>query len=267
MKNKIIIFLLLIVCCLTGCSTSTNNEIYNKVYNVTIDITEFEDLVSAIGEKAEGPTIGINGTSKSLLSGSSSSYGTGVVYEGYGVLKSGNKIELKDAIDRNDVNYYCYYAITNYHVIEGCNNIVLQLSQKVDNINAKVEATDKNLDLAILSFSTTMYIKPLEFADSNNIKRGQFVIAMGYPEGFEYYDSLTFGVVSFVNRKVIEDNQTTLYIQTDVAINPGNSGGPLINMQGQVIGINTMKLVDEEIDGMGFAIPSNIVKQFINEHK
>lgn len=267
MKNRMIIFLVLIICCLVGCNSSTNNEIYNKVYNVTIDINEFEDLVTAVGEKAEGPTIGINGSSKSLLGGSSTSYGTGVVYDGYAVSNNGTKIELNDAINRNDIIYYFYYAITNYHVIEGCNSIVLQLSQKNDNVNAKVEATDKNLDLAILSFSSTMYIKPLEFADSNNIKRGQFVIAMGYPEGFEYYDTLTFGVVSFVNRKVVEEKQTNLYIQTDVAINPGNSGGPLLNMQGQVIGINTMKLVDEEIDGMGFAIPSNIVKQFINEHK
>lgn len=264
MRRKLLTFILIIpLLFLTACSTKTNNEIYNKVYNVTLDINDFEDLIVGIGEKADAPTIGVKCYSQSLFGLQSASCGSGVVYEGVAILSDGSKVSLENSLDKTNVISYEYKAITNYHVIEDGNIIYAELSQEEKEVNVNVIKYNKKLDLALISFSTTLYIDPLKFGDSDSVKKGQFVVAMGYPDGTDYYDSLTFGVVSFVNREVEEKNVKSLYIQTDVVINPGNSGGPLINMRGEVIGINTMKIVDEEIDGMGFAIPSNIVTEFI----
>lgn len=267
MKKKwLCLLFIMIILCLTGCQTKTNNEIYNKVYNVTLDVNEFEDLIVAIGEKADAPTIGLKGYKQSIFGMQADSCGSGAVVDGNAILSDGTIVSLEDSITKQNVISYTYRAITNYHVIEGESIIRAELSQDVSDVQVTIEATDKKLDLALVSFTTTLYIKPLEFADSSATRKGQFVVAMGYPDGIDYYDSLTFGVISFVNRKVVENGITSLYIQTDVVINPGNSGGPLINMRGEIVGINTMKIVDEEIDGMGFAIPSNIVKEFINKN-
>lgn len=262
-KRFLTLILVMMALCTSACSTKTNNEIYNKVYNVTLDINEFEDLIVGIGEKADAPTIGLKCYTQSLFGLQSESCGSGVVYEGEAILADGSKVTLGESLNSSNVISYEYKAITNYHVIEGCNVVQVELSQSINDVTATVLKSNKTLDLALISFSTSLYIDPLEFGDSDATKKGQFVVAMGYPDGVEYYDSLTFGVVSFVNRKVVENGLTSIYIQTDVVINPGNSGGPLINMRGEVIGINTMKIVDEEIEGMGFAIPSNVVKEFI----
>lgn len=267
MKKKFFIFLLIFtLSLLCGCKTTTNNEIYNKVYNVTIDVNEFEDLIVAIGEETEAPTIGVEGYTQSIFGLQADSCGSGVIYDGYATLKDGSSVSLEESLTKTNVSNYIYKAITNYHVIEDCNAVKVLLDGDELIAKATVVASNKSQDLAILSFSSTIYIKPLTFGDSNASKKGQFVIAVGYPDGTEYYDSLTLGVISYVNRKVTEDNVTSVYIQTDVSINPGNSGGPLLNMNGEVIGINTMKIVDEEIDGMGFAIPSNVVKEFIKKY-
>jgi len=113
-------------------------------------------------------------------------------------------------------------------------------------------------------------MRPLEFADSNYLKKGMFAIAIGNPSGYEFYGSTTFGIISHPLRYISEDTNgngtddaENEYIQHNVAINPGNSGGPLINMDGKIIGINTMKFVSQDIDNMGFSIPSNVVTNLI----
>jgi serine protease Do len=129
---------------------------------------------------------------------------------------------------------------------------------------------DDKVDLAVIAFEHTKYIQPVEFADSNLVQRGNFAIAIGNPNGYEFYGSATFGIVSFPKRYMSDDTDDdgisdwdSEYIQHDVAINPGNSGGALINIEGKLIGINTLKLVSEDTDNMGFAIPSNLVQELI----
>ena len=120
---------------------------------------------------------------------------------------------------------------------------------------AKIIGTDEQTDLAVIKIDKTDLPKA-EFADSDSIKVGEFAMAVGNPLGME--SSITCGVVSAVNRKITDtDGNTYTLIQTDAAINAGNSGGALVNSQGQVIGINTLKLQGEGIEGMGFAIPIN----------
>lgn len=255
----VLIFSLII---LSGCD-SFYNEIYNKSYNVEIDITEFENAVQAAIEKADPAVVGVQNYALG-----STKLGSAVIYKSIAKLKDGSEISGVDTKDRNDVLIYRYFAITNRHVIEDANSISVYFGEEDDEISATIMEADPEVDLAVIRFEYEKYIQPLEFADSDNLKKGSFAIALGNPSG--YYGSATFGIISYPKRYIEEDNDNdnvidweAEYIQHDVAINPGNSGGPLINLQGQIIGINTMKFVDEEIDNMGFSIPSNLVAEIV----
>jgi S1-C subfamily serine protease len=154
-----------------------------------------------------------------------------------------------------------YYVATNYHVVEDGDGFTVFLPD-----NSEVEATlvgyDYYLDLAVLTFSSDAMFDVSSFGDSNLVKPGDFIVAVGSPLGTLNYNSTTFGIVSGINRLLYDDWDLyfgELFIQHDASINPGNSGGPLFNMEGEVIGINTAKFVDEAVEGMGFAIPSNAV--------
>lgn len=269
MKNICKYFLLLFFAfTLVGCSSaaSTNNEIYNKTYDVNISITEFEDLIVAVGEKCEKGTIGVTNYGNAGLTLGIQGTGSGFIYKGEAILENGQKKDVNHLNNNEKVIEYTYYAITNYHVIEDSNLIKIYLGDDFSEVTAKLIAKDKNQDLAILKFSSKLHLTPLTLGNSDNIRKGQFAIAMGSPQGYDYFNSLTLGVISYPNRLIKDEYGENLFIQTDVAINPGNSGGPLINIHGEVIGVNTMKLVDEEIDSMGFSIPINIVKEFIQNN-
>ena len=158
------------------------------------------------------------------------------------------------------------YILTNNHIVStSSDNSFYEVSEATKvtvtlfgdktEYEAKIIGTDEQTDLAVIKIDKTGLTKA-EFADSDNIKVGEFAMAVGNPLGLE--SSITCGVVSAVNREVTDsDGKTYTLIQTDAAINAGNSGGALVNSQGQVIGINTLKLEGEGIEGMGFAIPIN----------
>ena len=151
------------------------------------------------------------------------------------------------------------YIITNYHVIEGAEKIVTGLSDG-SQVEAKVVGCDQRSDLAVLKIEKSG-LSYLAFADSDQIKVGQLAIAIGNPGGSNFARSVTLGVVSGINRLVANgEGQQFRLIQTDAAINPGNSGGPLVNIRGELIGITSIKISASSFEGMGFAIPSNTVK-------
>ncbi len=273
-KNILAIMLLLIVTCLFGCNRIINNEIYNKSYNVNIDLKEFEDLVVAAIEKASPAVIGVSNYEKNLLGGYKlSSTGSGVVYECVANMLDGStETDCSKTIDTsNEVKEYVYYAVTNRHVVEGKNSkIKVYLGEENSKVVANVLGYDDKIDISVIKFSHTKYIQPITFADSESIKRGNFAIAIGNPNGYDFYGTATFGIISHPKRYLSDDTDgdgindwDAEYIQHDVAINPGNSGGALINIKGELIGINTLKLVSEDIDNMGFAIPANLVKELI----
>jgi len=157
------------------------------------------------------------------------------------------------------------YIVTNSHVIndttEGYN--VWITKKDGSTFPAVIVGCDTRTDLAVLLCEEAQDWQPASFANSDNLKVGQDVVAIGSPGGSSYSNSLTRGVISALNR-TLSGNAGT-YIQTDAAINPGNSGGPLANMNGQVIGINTIKVVDTEYEGMGFAIPSTQIKKVVDQ--
>ncbi len=159
------------------------------------------------------------------------------------------------------------YIATNSHVI-GDSKTTYEVYVTLGNGNqleAMVVGFDTKTDLAVLKIDPAgEELKPATFADSEKVFVGQDVVAIGNPGGSAYSNSITRGIVSALNRSVSTFSYVD-YIQTDAAINPGNSGGPLANLYGQVIGVNTIKIVDEEYEGMGFAIPSVTVKKICDD--
>ena len=158
------------------------------------------------------------------------------------------------------------YILTNNHIVSSSSDsdfyevssatkVTVKLFNDETEYEAKIIGTDEQTDLAVIKIDKNDLPKA-EFADSDNIKVGEFAMAVGNPLGMQ--SSITCGVISAVNREITDsDGITYNLIQTDAAINAGNSGGALVNSEGQVIGVNTLKLQGEGIEGMGFAIPIN----------
>lgn len=153
------------------------------------------------------------------------------------------------------------YVMTNHHVIAGMDAIRLVLSDDTE-VEAKVLGSDEYLDLAVISVDKKSVKKIAAIGDSTKMRLGDTVFTVGSPLGYNYRGSVTSGRLSGKDRMVSvsvgnasSNDWVMRVLQTDAAINPGNSGGPLLNSNGEVIGINSMKLVQEEIEGMGFAIP------------
>ena len=157
------------------------------------------------------------------------------------------------------------YILTNYHVIEGAKEVVVTLSDGRD-VKAKVVNYDQNQDIAMLKLSDNNVKVPavVQLGDSDALKPGEEVLAIGTPLSKDFNQTVTGGLVSAVNRTVETSTGVKLnLIQTDAAINPGNSGGPLINTKGEVVGINTLK-ISGGAEGIGFSIPINEVKDRID---
>lgn len=163
------------------------------------------------------------------------------------------------------------YIITNQHVIKDADKIEVAFPDE-KRVEAKVIGDDVITDLAIISIPRGNINSFMDFADSNELQVGEFVLAIGNPLGLNFYGSATLGIVSSTERLVPididKDGESDWFanvIQTDAAINPGNSGGALINIDGKLVGINSMKIASSQVEGIGFSIPSNIVLQVIND--
>ena len=153
------------------------------------------------------------------------------------------------------------YIVTNNHVIDNADKIVVILNNEKE-YEAKIIGRDKNTDLALIKIESHHDLPVLRFGDSNTMKVGQWVLAIGNPFGLEH--TVTAGIISAKGR-VIGSGPYDDFIQTDASINPGNSGGPLLNMKGEVIGINTAIIAGGQ--GIGFAIPVNLAKKIIGQLK
>ncbi|GKT04202.1 S1C family serine protease [Furfurilactobacillus entadae] len=243
-------------------SNSDATKAFSKVKGAVVSVVNMQKQSSSSDSSGLYGIFGGGSSSNSTNSNSSSSSnsaletaseGSGVVYK-----KSGN-----DA-----------YIVTNNHVVSGSSALEIILSNG-KKISGKLVGSDATTDLAVIRVDAKNISTVAEFGDSTAIQAGQSVLAIGSPLGSQYATSVTEGIISATKRTVpVEDdsgNQTSdaTVIQTDAAINPGNSGGALINLNGQVIGINSMKLASSSsgtsVEGIGFAIPSNEVVSIINQ--
>lgn len=154
------------------------------------------------------------------------------------------------------------YVLTNKHVVDGASTVVVVLSDGTRHDDVRVVGSDPLNDVAFLKIPDVDNLKPAELGNSSSIRVGQRVVAIGNSLG-QYQNTVTSGIISGTGRPVVAQSRTTVesltdLLQTDAAINPGNSGGPLLNMAGQVIGMNTAVATDAQ--GIGFAIPVNGIK-------
>ncbi|MBY8913839.1 trypsin-like peptidase domain-containing protein [Bacillus sp. YC2] len=160
------------------------------------------------------------------------------------------------------------YIITNNHVVEGASSLKVSLYDGTG-VTAKLVGRDSLTDLAVLEISDKHVTKVASFGNSSALRTGESVIAIGDPLGKDLSRTVTQGIVSGLNRTVSistsAGESSINVIQTDAAINPGNSGGPLLNTDGKIIGINSMKISEDDVEGIGFAIPSNDVKPIAEE--
>jgi serine protease Do len=212
--------------------------------NVSLEVNT--DVTSAV-EKAGDAVVGITNIQTTSFwsqegDGQEAGTGSGVIYK---------KVNGKA------------FIVTNNHVIEGANQLEVTLADGTK-IPATLKGSDPWMDLAVLEVDGNSIKTIAEFGDSDTLKSGEPVIAIGNPLGLGFSGSVTSGIISGVERTIpvdlnkdgIEDWQVEV-LQTDAAINPGNSGGALINIAGQVIGINSMKIAQEAVEGIGLSIPIN----------
>ena len=219
--------------------------------NITKNEGSIESNISEIIEKVNNAVVGIsrvkNTGSTIFLPDGSESLGLGT---GFIVTENG-------------------YIVTNQHVSGDKNGTCYVTLEDGRNFNASVVWADSDLDLSIIKINTTN-LSYLELGDSGSIKVAQSVYAIGNPIGFAFQRTVTSGIISGLNRTIkLEEDDKTYYmedlIQTDATINPGNSGGPLIDVNGKVLGVNSVKITSAE--GIGFAVPVNILKPIIEKFK
>lgn len=251
-------------------STSTNTSLNTGIINTDlVSLTKYSDTAVYAANKILPSIVGIsityNVTSSSPLygffgQGKGSSTTSEATASGSGIIISedGYIVTNNHVVDSS--------SASTYYDISEATSVKVSLYGEDTQYDAKIIGKDSQTDLAVLKIEKTG-LTPAEFADSDTVKVGEFAMAVGNP--LDLGTSITCGVVSALNRKVQDSEGTTTYtcIQTDAAINSGNSGGALVNSQGQVIGINTLKVASTGVEGIGFAIPINSTTDIIDQLK
>ena len=245
----------------TNNTTNTVTQTSYKNENATTQaVNKVKDAVVSVitySANRQNSVFGNDETDTDTDSQQVASEGSGVIYK-----KNG-----KDA-----------YLVTNTHVIKGASKVDIRLADGTK-VPGEIVGSDTFSDIAVVKISSEKVTTVAEFGDSSKLNVGETANAIGSPLGSEYANTVTQGIISSLNRNVSlksQDGQaiSTKAIQTDTAINPGNSGGPLVNIQGQVIGITSSKIASNggtSVEGLGFAIPSNdaqnIIKQLESDGK
>lgn len=219
-------------------SVQTIDNLENEIDGI-ISMDDFATQILNTVSIIENSLIGI------VMKDSSESYssGSGVIYR---------------------ANDNVYYVITNYHVIDESGKPFARLKDNSE-VEMNLLGFDYYSDLAVLTFTSSILYEPITFATYEDIDKGDTAIAIGTPISFDHYNTVTFGLIS--NIGIYIDNNHyygELYIQTDASLNPGSSGGGLFNINGELIGINVMKSVAEDVEGMAYSIPINLVETVVS---
>lgn len=229
------------------------NEIVNIIYELQgdFDLTYISNKIITLVENNREAVVGVSnykygkdqfGNPTTILN--RASVGTGAIYQ-------------KETNGEN----HTYTVMTNYHVIEKADVVKVYLGYLDREVTAEVIKSSEELDLAIITFTDTVDINPLEFGTEADFKTADFVVAIGNSNGYDYFGSVTFGIISEKSRTLKDEE--AIFIQHTAAINPGNSGGPLFSLDGKIIGINTLKIVSSDIDNMGFSVSIVSILSFL----
>ncbi len=221
------------------------------------DLSSFQNAITQMTELSRSGVLGIQASSE-VRSGT----GSGVIYKKEGdtyYMVTNAHVVVHSQIELvEDEATLVYYESLIQEIIYELNGILFVVRDTVNLIGY-----DITTDLAVLTFESTKDFTVIPITDSYDLELGQFVFAVGNPLGFEYYGTITMGIISGKTRYLNEGDFSATLIQHDAAISPGNSGGALLNLDGELIGINNMKLIDDLVTGIGFAIPSNTVKRIV----
>lgn len=234
---------------------SVNNEIDHKTYEIIgeLDLTAINDTITSIVDTVMPAIVGVSN------------------YQLYSPFPGSPQVPQLESVgtgfiinrEKTSGDMYRYYVLTNYHVVQDKYELKIFFGDHEDEILAEypVQANAK-ADLAVITFLSNKNITPLTFATTNTVTAGDFVIAIGNPTGYDFFRSVTFGMVSCPERNL--SGETSMFVQHDAAINPGNSGGPLFDLDGNVIGVNTIKIVDTDVENIGFAIALTTIGEFLS---
>ncbi len=250
MKNKIIYFLCFILCiCLS---------LVGSVLLTDYKLSKL-DLKCSVEEEIKNVSIVEEGTIKESISKVYDAVWYVETYYGNQKIGSGSGFTYK-----TDEEYG--YILTNHHVVEKATSVKV-INNNGEEVDAEIMGSDEYADLAVLRIPVANVGLVAKFGENKNMGVGDTVFAVGSPLGSRYIGTVTKGILSGKDRQVNVKLTRGYYrmdvLQTDAAVNPGNSGGPLVNINGEVIGIISMKLVEDQIEGMGFAIPVEEVNAVI----
>ena len=244
---------------LIGTSNNQNSDSsnLNNLNTQQVSLLDFSETGIGVANKVKPSIVGITVefSVNSIFynsSGTAKASGSGIIISEDGYILTNNHIVSSTSESSN-----AFYEVGK------ANKVTVKLYNDDTEYEAKIIGTDSQTDLAVIKIDKTG-LTPAELGDSDSVQVGEFAMAIGNPLGLD--NSVTAGIVSAVNREVTDsDGNKYLAIQTDAAINAGNSGGALVNSQGQVIGVNTLKLSGEDVEGVGFAIPINSTKEIYEQ--
>lgn len=247
-------------------TAQTSTQTTNQVNATAISLTEYSETSTAVAAKVLPSIVGIEieyNVNSMFGSSTSSASGSGIIISEDGYILTNNHVVSTSTSSSSSSSTNSYYQVSS------ATSIKVKLYNDDTVYEAEIVGTDDQTDLAVIKIDKTG-LTPAEFGDSDSVQVGEFAMAIGSPLGLS--TSVTCGIISAVNVEITTtDNETYNVIQTDAAINSGNSGGALVNSQGQVIGINTLKLSGTGIEGIGFAIPINdtidVIEQLIEHNK
>lgn len=238
-------------------------ELYSSIYDQiideysdgVIDLDRLQNLIYKAIEKCKKVNVGVSNLrsniNRELVT---SATGSGVIY---------NKEELT-----SQDYLYRYYVITNEHVVDEGEAFKVSFEDETS-YDATLISKEKTIDLALLYFDSNTTYETCPLGSSSDTKVGEIVLAIGNPKGDSLFGSVSLGIIGGKDRNLIENdgsiNMINKYLQHDAAINAGNSGGGLFNLKGECIGINSVKYASSDIEGLNFAIPSDLVKDYIKQ--
>ena len=243
--------------------------------DVSLNTDYYYGMLDALTKKVINTVVGVE---KYILSNNKkvlSDFGSGIIYRRDAILKDGtiitNITDLNE-LDVTDILTFKYYVISTRNLVQNSNQIKIYLGENISSCNGTIIEYDDKIDLAVLTFESLYYFNTAKLGDSTKVEQGEFILSIGNSNGKDYFRSATFGVVSHTKRYIATDTDgdevsdwDSEYIQHDATINSGDNGGAIVNMKGEIIGINSTKLVSTRVplNCMSFAIPSNLTKEIV----
>ena len=243
--------------------------------DVSLNTDYYYGMLDALTKKVINTVVGVE---KYILSNNKkvlSDFGSGIIYRRDAILKDGtiitNITDLNE-LDVTDILTFKYYVISTRNLVQNSDQIKIYLGDNISSCNGTIIEYDDKIDLAVLTFESLYYFNTAKLGDSTKVEQGEFILSIGNSNGKDYFRSATFGVVSHTKRYIATDTDgdevsdwDSEYIQHDATINSGDNGGAIVNMKGEIIGINSTKLVSTRVplNCMSFAIPSNLTKEIV----